>query len=367
MTTKNKPIWVLHICNYLGVGGVQAFLMNYYRNIDKSKIQFAFAVQRDCNLEFDEEIIRMGGRIHKMPPMEKSLKSYNNSLKEIIKLHPEYKIVHAHMNHRNAVALSICKRLKLPIRISHSHSSGMNMNLFTRIRVGVFKYILRYVSTDFLACSKESAEYLYSDKIQYEILNNAIISKMFTFSLEKRERVRKSLNITSEYVIGHVGNFSEQKNYKFLIDIFSQLNKNSKLILVGIGELMQEIKDYAKKMEVSNRVFFLGERYDVPELMQAFDAFVFPSLIEGLGIVAIESQAAGLPTYCSSGVPMDVAITDLAVHIPISAAVEEWVRIINSGKYIKRRSTHEEICKSNYDIGNNAKLLEDYYLNKKYI
>ncbi|MBC2726057.1 glycosyltransferase family 1 protein [Desulfosporosinus sp.] len=362
MSNSDEPIWVLHTCNELSIGGDQSFLMNYYRNIDRSKVQFAFAIQREVDYDHDAEIIKMGGRIHKMHSMNESLVSYAKDLKSILKQHPEYKIVHAHMNHRNVIALAICKFVGVPIRISHSHNLGSKLSLLTRARVELLKYKLQNVATDFLACSKGAAEYLYGRTMNYCIINNAIDSKKFLFSPETRERMRYDLGNGSEFLIGHIGNFSAQKNHKFLIDIFSKLNNNSKLILVGNGPLMEEVKKYAMMIKVLDRVVFLGVRNDISDLMQAFDAFVFPSLFEGLGIVAIEAQAAGLPTYCSDGVPKDVDITNLAVHIPLSASAEEWAAIIEMAEYAQRRDMYRDICMAGYDIHENAKILEDFYI-----
>lgn len=366
MSNIKEPIWILHLCNELTIGGDRSFLLNYYKHIDKSKIQFAFVVQRDYEYEYDSEIINMGGRIHKVNKLNKNLNSYTKDIKNILINHPEYRIVHSHMNHRNAVALSICKLFGVPVRISHSHNTGIKMNLMTQLRVNIFKKILRLVATDFWACSKSAAEYLYGNSSDYKVIRNAIDSKKFTFSIEEREKIRKALGIKEEYIIGHVGNFSAQKNYRFIIDFFSKLPKNFKLLLVGYGDLINDVKKLVSKYEIEDRVMFLGVRNDIPNLMQAFDAFVLPSLYEGLGIVAIESQAAGLPTYCSDGVPDDIEITNYATRIPLKSSAEYWAEVILSNKNkMKRRNTFEEIKNSGYEITKNVILLEDLYLEVK--
>lgn len=361
---SNEVTWVLHICNRLSVGGVQTFLMNYYKHIDRSRLQFAFAVQRDFAYDYDAEIESLGGKVHKLPPMEKNFSAYRKSLAQLIQEHPEYKIVHAHMNHRNALALLICKRLKVSVRISHSHNIVRSTGLVQKARVFMLKKILNKVATEFFACSPGAAHYLYGEKKKYHMLKNAISAANYSFSDVARGKSRKELQLSNQFVMCHIGNFSHQKNYPFLIKVLAEMPADTMLMLVGDGDLKDDVIQMASEMNVLERILFLGVRNDIEDILQAADVFVFPSLFEGLGIVAIEAQAAGLPTICSDAVPPEVDITDLIKHLPLHLPPSKWAEEINATRNTARKEQYDEICNSGYDIRENAEQLERFYLSK---
>lgn len=363
MSYIEEPIWIVHLCNRLSVGGVQAFLLNYYKKIDKQKVQFAFVVQRQDDFPYDNEICKMGGRVHKVTRMNESIIEYYRDLKKIIEKYPEYKIVHSHMNHRNGIALLICKILQVPIRISHAHNLGPHFKLLVYFRVQILKIINKFVATDYFACSTEAGKYLYGNNLNYKVINNAIDASLFIYSEERRSKMRRSLKLSNEYAIGHIGNFSEQKNYFFLIDVFSLLKGNYKLLLIGTGKLESEVRNYVNEKKLSDKVDFLGVRDDIPMLMQALDLFILPSKYEGFGIVAIESQASGLPTICSNGVPTEVDITDLAYHIPLSLNSIVWANKIEEIIMTRtiRSNRKIDIENSGFDLETNAEVLQDFY------
>ena len=372
---NNEKIWVLHICNALyPAGGVQSLLMNYYRNIDRNKIQFAFVVQRDIKFEFDKEIEDLGGKIYYVPEMQKDFKGYMKALSEIIKNdNNSYKIAHAHMNHRNGIALAICKKNGVPIRISHAHNLGEERNLLTNIRVETFKLIGKMVSTDFVTCSIEAGKYLFGNRINNNksiIMKNAINVSKFAFNNEIRLKMRRELNIKSnEFVLGYVGNYSKQKNLIFALKVFSELrkvNNNSKFLVIGTGEEneIEEVNKIVKLLEIEDNVMFLGTRLDVNYLMQAMDALIIPSLFEGLGIVAIEAQAAGLEVYASENVPDAINITNLAKHIELIKGPKIWAKIINEFRGYAREKVYLVVINNDFDICENTKKIEEYYISR---
>lgn len=361
MSNINNQIWILHLVNTLDVGGDSTFLMNYLRNIDTDKIRFAFVVQRNETLLYDDEVLRLNGRIHKVRSMSEDLFGYYKDLKKIILQHPEYRIVHSHMNHKNAIPLLLCKFNGIKHRISHAHARGTTQHGLKGIRIILMKCAIRILATNYFACSSAAGRYLYGKKRIFVVIPNAVNSKLYSFSNEKRILIRKELNINEQFVIGHIGNFSRLKNYKFIIDTFYYMPENSLLILVGSGELDNEIKEYVFGRSLANRVKFLGLRNDVPNLLQGFDAFIFPSISEGMGFVAIEAQCSSLPTYCSLGVPKEVAITNYAHHISLEHGPLAWSELIKKGIGTERIDVSCDIQKSGYDIRDASIDLMDIY------
>lgn len=369
-TNQENKIWILHACNRLSIGGVQAFLMNYYKNINHKDVQFAFCVQRDSELPYDQKILDLGGRIHMIPGMREHPFLYAKALKSILREHPEYRIIHAHMNQRNAVALIIAKLSGVPIRISHAHNTGAGLKLIDRLRFIFLQLILGLVATDFWACSNLAATYQYNKwtrkKKKIRIIPNAIDAAMYIYNEDKRGEMRKSLGLREEFVLGHVGNYSFQKNYSFLFKIFQKLlekKPNSRLMLVGDGEQREFVLDKARKIGIEDYLLILGRRNDVPLLMQAMDVFCFPSNFEGLGIVAIEAQAAGLPTFVSKDVPSDINITDLVIQLGIENEndLEQWQEAICQTMSYNRKNRYKEIVASGYDIQSSAIELQQEY------
>lgn len=365
----NEKIYVLHIVGRMSIGGVQKFLMNYYKHINQSILQFSFAVQRYDDMPYDSEIIALGGRVHKLPIMEQHPFHYIKELRKLILSHPEYKIVHVHLNRRNIIPLITALSCGVKVRISHSHNYGVHSSLIKKLQVLIIKKGISLFSTSLFACSKIAATYLYGEnkvsKGKVKIIKNAIDAKKYTFDKNKRNFVRETFKLGDKKVYGHIGNFSEQKNYFKLIDIFSEIVKKdsgSMLMLIGDGPLKKQIEKYVHSKAITENLLFLGIRNDICDLMQAMDAFIFPSLFEGLGIVAIEAQAAGLPTFVSDKVPCEVDITELVEHIPLTASAEEWANTIVKKSKINRVRQVENIVCAGFDIENNAKMLEDFYI-----
>jgi glycosyltransferase involved in cell wall biosynthesis len=357
MSTK----WVLHICGKLSVGGVQAVLMNFYRNIDRSKVQFAFAVQRNYPYSYDDEIKQMGGRVHYLPDMVQESQNFKNSLYDLLKSYPEYSIVECHFNFRNWKMLKIAKQAGVPIRISHAHAANKKERITTKVHLGVLARLIRYYATHLVSCSIISGEYLYETK-NFTIIHNALDLEMFGYSESIRANKRNELNIGNKIALCEIGHLNDCKNQLFTLDVLSKLKQNYVLYLVGVGEEYKRLLDEKiKELDLENRVFFLGERHDVYGLLQAFDIMIFPSKHEGLSVVCMEAQASGLPIITSDQVPVEVAVTDLVSFKPINNP-NEWAQLIKKTDVSHRCNAKQQLIDNGYDIKSEAEKLEKYYL-----
>lgn len=357
-------------------GGAETFIMNIYRNIDRKKVQFDFLLHTDENCDFNDEIRELGGRIFTVSnpaygkfPTLKSLKTYRKELNKFFVDHSSYKIVHAHMSGRSGDVLKAAKKHKVPDRIAHSHIA-LNQKDIKRLAYEVAGLSVRRNANHYLACSRIAGESLFGKKAfsknQVTIVNNSIKTDRFIFDREKREQIRARMGLEDKFVIGSIARFSPQKNHEFIIDIFNslyQVNKQSLLLLVGDGELKSSIQKRVENLGLSESVRFLGVRSDIPELLQAFDVFLFPSLYEGLGIVAIEAQAAGLPTIVSEHIPEEAYVTDLIEKEYLRSSPNIWAKkILKFAQGIERADTSKIIKEKGYDIKETAAMMQDFYI-----
>lgn len=365
-----KPIRVLQITATMNMGGIENFLMNLYRNINREKIQFDFVVNDNGKEEiFEKEIKALGGRVYKIPAViKKGHFSYIRALKKIYKTE-NYKIIHSHYNAMTGFILREAKKCGIKNRIAHSHIAP-DKNFKYKGLLGLYKKysksLINKSSTLRVACSKEAGEWLYG-KEKFLIINNSIITRNYIFNKELRKLKREELNIKEEEIIvGHIGRFYLQKNHEFIIDIFNELiklNSNYKLILVGEGELKKEIEEKVKNMNIEERVLFLGIRRDVNELLQAFDLFLFPSLYEGLPVTMVEVQASGLRSFISDTISKEVDLEcNLVKWLSLNQSAKEWADYIDKNKIYKRESTVDKIKQVGYDIEESAKKIEKLYL-----
>lgn len=356
-------IRVLQVVTDMRCGGLETMLMNYYRQIDRTQVQFDFLVHRENEGEYSEEIKKLGGNIYHLPHLNPFSRYYKKALGMFFDSHPEYQIIHVHQDCLSSVILKVAKEHGVKTRIAHSHSSSQDKNIKYPIKLFYKRFIPRY-ATNLFACSEEAGKWMFNGA-DFSVLNNAIDAERYIFNPQKRSEVRDSLGIASdELLVGHVGRFSPVKNHDFLMDVFNEVQKKkeAKLLLVGKGEMQEEIKEKAKKLGLENKVIFAGLRSDVPDLMQAMDVFVLPSLYEGLGIVAIEAQASGLPCVLSDAVPNEALLTDLVVKMSLNVSPSKWSDVIDKHSEMIRKNTYDEIRLAGYDIKDNSKKLQDYYL-----
>lgn len=355
-------IRVLQIVTYMGRGGLETMIMNYYRNIDRNKVQFDFLVHRQEEADYDKEIVALGGKIYHMPMLNPFSKSYFNALDLFFKEH-KYDIVHCHLDCMSAYPLKIAKKNGVRVRIAHSHNKSQDKNLKYPIKLYSKRLIPKY-ATHLLSCGKEAGDWMFNGK-PYTILNNAIDAQSYRFDKQIREEMREQLGFNQEdFVIGHVGRFNPQKNHNFIIDVFNFVHKKNtaaKLVLVGTGDGQKAIKEKVESLALSDSVLFLGNRTDVNKILQAMDVFLFPSLYEGLPLSIIEAQAAGLPCVISDNVPPECIVTDLIEAASLDDALAKWEIVITSQKSVKRKDTYELIKKSGFDVKSNVLVLEKMY------
>ena len=364
-----QPIRVLNMFTIMDRGGAETMVMNYYRHIDRTKVQFDFLVHREQRGAYDDEIERMGGRIYRMCPVyPQNFSRYKRDLRTFFRAHPEYKIIHSHMSELGYFAFREAERQGVPVRICHAHNAPHGFDAKMIIRTYFKKRMMPYLTHLFM-CGEESGKWLYGEKnkSRFIMLNNAIDAAVYSFDASKREEMRRQLDLTDELVVGHVGRFNPQKNHPFLLDIFTSLLKkepDAVLLLVGGGEGMPKIQAKAQELGIAERVRFLGVRSDVADLMQAMDVFVFPSLYEGLPVTMVEAQASGLPCIISDKVPPECILTEGLVNIvPLSASPEAWAEKILTMRVVPRTDRHEEIAAHGFDITTEAVKLQEFYLN----
>ncbi|OUQ47390.1 hypothetical protein B5E62_15250 [Lachnoclostridium sp. An118] len=343
-------------------GGLETMIMNYYRHIDRNKVQFDFLTHRDGEKDYDGEIEKYGGRIYHLPPLNPFSKNYLNQLDQFFDQHREYKIVHSHLDCMSAYPLKAAKKYGVPVRIAHSHTTSQKKDIKYWIKLYSKRMIPEY-ATDLFACSENAGRWMFG-KEKFIVIKNAIDTKKYIYNEDIARIKRKELGISERFVIGHVGSFNYPKNHEFLIDIFEKVwkkRRDSILMLVGIGELEEKIKEKVKKRNLNEAVLFLGLREDVPELLQAMDVFVFPSLYEGLGIAAIEAQVSGAPCLLSDKIPAECQVTNLVTTLSLNENAQIWgdsiIRLAN-----EKKPRSNILLKQNIDINENAKWLQNFYI-----
>ena len=347
-------------------GGMESFIMNYYRRINREKIQFDFLT--NCpSIAYEQEIAALGGHVFKITPRSQNYPLYRRQLTAFFETHAaDYDGVWMNTcSLANIDYLKMAKKYGIPRRIIHSHNA---QNMDSRLR-GVLHTlnkgaVTRY-ATDFWACSRQAGAFFYGDAIRnsprYQEIPNAIDPTPFLFDSAVRASVRKQMAVEDTLVIGHVGRLHFQKNQAFLLDVFKDIRTHrphSRLWLVGQGQDEPTLRRKAAELGLTDAVDFLGVREDIPRLLQGMDVFVFPSRFEGLGIALVEAQAAGLPCVTSTAVPRDAAVTDLVTFLPLSDSPALWAQAALQAAGTPRTDRRAEIAAAGYDIHTQVTHLE---------
>lgn len=357
-------IRILQCVNDMHRAGLETMLMNYYRNIDREKIQFDFLTHRPERSDYDDEIESLGGKIYYAPRLyPQNYPAYFSYMKDFFKKHPEYQIMHSHIDSMSYLPLLAGKKAGVPVRIAHSHNTSIDKDFKYPLKQ-YFRFRITSAANHYLACGEEAGKYLFGNK-EFKVIPNAVDASKFYFNESVRQNKRKELGYTKEFVVGHVGRISYQKNHKFLIEVFNELQKletNAVLMLVGVGEKEPEIREQVKRLKLEEKVRFLGNRSDVNELYQAMDVFVLPSLFEGIPVVGIEAQFADLPCIFSDKIPREVCFSEKSRFLGLDKCPSEWADAILEYKGIKRSSTNTDILNSHYDIKAAHNILEAYYM-----
>lgn len=367
MTEIQKTIRIAQVIGKLNAAGVESVMNNYYRNLDHTKIQFDYIIDSDSTCKPPKELIELGARYYVVPPYQK-LPAHIMALVKLFKEN-HYLIVHSGMNTLAVFSLFAAWLAKVPVRINHNHSTA-NKGEGKRI---ILKYALKpfakVFATDYFACSEYAGRWLFGnrsyDRRKVLVINNAIDLDKLSFDQPKRAEIRSAYNIDSDtLVVGHIGRFMPQKNHSFLLKIFCQLLKkrpNSVLMLVGDGELRKDIQATVKRLKIIDKVIFIEPTTNVADYYQAMDVFCFPSIFEGLGLVAIEAQASGLPVIASEAVPDEADITDAVVHLSLDSSCTKWADAIIQFSQLDR-NRQLNLNDSKFNIKKESAKLELFYL-----
>lgn len=363
-------IRVLHSVSNMDRAGIETMLMNYYRHMDHSKVQFDFLCNKKKPGAYDEEIKKLGGKIYQTPGLNPfKFFKYQRYMKELFSKHPEYKIIHVHNGALGIYALYAAKKSKIPYRIFHAHGASITLDLKWPLKMVCKSQLLNYCNQNW-TCGVEAAKYYFGRKNakqgNYSLVKNAIDVEKFTYSEAIRNKIREEYNLQGKIIIGHVGRFMTQKNHKFLIEVFARiirLEEKAILVLLGDGELMDDIKEKVTELEITEKVLFIGNVGNVNEWYSVFDVFVLPSIWEGLPVVGIEAQAADLPCVFSSNVTNEIELSEKVNFLELEASVDAWARcIIEKSRDTARRDNTDLITKKNYNIHIEAEKLENRYL-----
>ena len=361
-------IRVLHSVSNMDRAGIETMLMNYYRHIDRSKVQFDFLCNKTKPGAYDKEILKMGGHIYHSPGLNPiKFFKYKKIMNEIFRNNPEIKIMHSHNGALAYQSLYAAYKYGLVNRICHAHATTIDVNLKLPLKL-IYKTQLKKVANIYWGCGKESIKFYFGQKVidsnNYLVIHNAIEEEKFLYNEEKRKELRAKYNIENKFVIGNVARFMKQKNHTFTLDLFKELlakNPNAVLMLLGDGELLTEMKEKAKRLSIEKSVMFMGNINNVNEMYQAMDVFLLPSLFEGLPVVGIEAQAAGLKCVMSDSITDEVAITNNVEFINLKDPISKWVNTILDNTTYERKNMKEEIKKAGYSIKEEANKLQEIY------
>lgn len=366
---------ILHVVGKMHRGGIETLVMEIFRRIDKSKLEFHFLVFTEDEGDYDKEIVKLGGRIKYVTPRRENPFENYKQIDVLIK-EEQYDCIHAHLSSLSYITpLIIGKRNHVNMLIAHSHNTSQGNGIIGNVLHMFNKIRISSCCTHLMACSTDAGYWMFGKKLwkkKGKVLKNGIEVNRFLFSPERRESMRCLLNISKEeIVIGFSGRFEEQKNPLFVVEIFKNLQKyipNSYLLLLGDGSLKGSMIDYINKNKLVDKVIFTGVVPNVSDYLQAMDVFVFPSLFEGLGISVVEAQCADLPVFTSVNVPNEAKILDSFHQIELEKGADMWSKII--ANYIletnyERHNVKIEVENKGYSIDSVAKEIERFYLKEK--
>lgn len=345
--------------------GVEAFIFNYIKNMEKidNTIRYEFVLFDKVPDYFEDSFLK-NHEVHIVPTRLRRPIAYYNKLKKIVRQGQFDIIWYNACTLSDITLLKIAKKYRVPCRIVHSHNSENMGGKFVQCLHTIHKKAIGRIATDFFACSKEAGEFMFSERIckkDMQIVKNAICVEKYVFNSEIRQTKRRSLGIQEELLIGHVGRFHFQKNHDFIIKVFNHvllMHENSKLLLIGEGELKEKIINESKKLGIFDKIIFLEKRKDVNELIQAMDVFLFPSRFEGLGIALIEAEASDLPCIISDKIPDEAKLTKKIRSFSLQESPKVWAdAILEESKNSTRKSQEKVFKEKGYDISYNAKIM----------
>lgn len=364
-----KQIRVLHVLGRLEIGGAESRIMDLYRQMDRSRIQFDFLTHTNQKGYYEDEIESMGGKIYHLPRFRLyNYGTYRSEVKKFFREHHAFHVVQGHITSTASIYLPIAKKYGVPITIAHARSAGVDKGI-KGFATKILRKNLNRKADYLFACSKIAGEAVFGKEAvssgKVEIIPNAIETARFIYQKEKRVQMRERLGLGSNFTIGHVGSFRHAKNHEFLLKIFSQLDGDCELLLVGSGELQETMENLAENMKIKDRVHFLGNHENVEDYYQAMDFFVFPSRYEGLPGSVVEAQTMGLPCLISDTITEEVVFTELVKQMSIDDAPEKWADHIRRNVSSRRESMQEEAIAKGFDVTCQAEKLMEFYVSGK--
>ena len=360
---------ILHVIGCMDRGGAETLIMNLYRNIDRSNIQFDFLVHTQGEADYDQEIKSLGGKIYRIPLFSGiNYFAYKTACKKHFDAHPEHKIVHGHIGSTAAIYLKEAKKHGC-YTIAHSHSKNYDTGI-RKLAFSVLSYPTRNIADFFIGCSDQAGIDRYGLKIaqsqSFAVLKNGIEIEKYTCTESQHQIAKTNFGYSEIPVFGHIGRFVEVKNHKFLIDVFKKVKAvlpQAKLLLIGRGPLEESLKDYSKKLGLTNDVLFLGLCNDVPAFLSILDVFVFPSISEGLPVSVIEAQASSIPSIVSTGVDKEACLLPSSKRLALNEGIESWAsEAISSYRNLRERKNVEDIIRDKgFDIKSSTEQLATIY------
>lgn len=361
----SQPLRVLHFQGRMGLGGAETFMMNTYRNIDRSKVQFDFLLYDDYKevSPYHDEIERLGGRIFYVTNPKKNIIKYIREVRRLLKKQT-FDIIHSQVFFGSGLNVLLASKAGIKKRIVHSHATSHESEkniIFKIIKKLLDKLMFRY-STDFLACSNDAGYALFGKNKNFIFVPNGIDLDKYREKKQPTSNIRAELGIRENtFVVGNVGRFEMQKNHTFLIDIFKSIiesQPNSHLLLIGEGSLEEQIKRKVKEMGLENNVAFLGLRNDISDILKEIDVFLMPSLYEGLPISAVEAQASGNKLVLSDTISKETKLTENVQFISLEKPAEYWKNCVLSEPFHNKALSELE----KYDMKNTSRIMESIYL-----
>jgi glycosyltransferase involved in cell wall biosynthesis len=377
---KQVKIRVLQTVGAMGMGGIETWLMHILRNFDRDKYQIDFLVETEKKYSYDEEILDLGSKI--IPYLDyKKPWSFAKNFSRILKQNPPYDVIHSHVGYYSGYVMRLAASHKIPIRISHCHNNLSikegDQNISRKLYSHTMKYLVKKHSTNGLAASERAAVSLFGHEWhkdpRWQVSPCGLDFMPFNQEFDHRA-IRKEFGIPSDaIVVGHVGRFSEQKNHAFLLDVFAQILQQypqAWLLLVGEGSLKPLMEEKSRQLHISHRVTFAGQRNDVPRIMKgAMDVFLFPSKWEGLGLVLVEAQAAGIPCVISDRIPYEAdVIPELISRLKLDHPIKAWcdsVLASTQKQQICHKIAFNKVLESNLSIQHSVDTLVKLYNPRK--
>ena len=377
MAEAKEPIRVLHIVGRMDRGGIETMLMSIYRNIDRPKVQCAFRAHYGREAAYNDETRSLGGRIYEMPALKTDEKvyywryfQYVRALHRFFREHREYKIIHGHMTNTASIYMPIAKKYGVTCRIAHSHNTRGKAGLLGKV-TDLLQHSIHKHATDWFACSNAAAKWFYPENALAEgrvtVISNAVDAQKFRYDPATRQRLRRELGVEDKLVIGCVARFRPEKNQAFLLRVLQQIHKTRTdvvLLFAGEGPCEQETAQKARELGLEQHTYFLGQRNDIPALMQAMDVFSLTSLWEGLPVVGIEAQASGLRCVVTDSTTPEMNALDMVEFISLDAPLEQWAQAILRAAEQPREDTFDKIRAAGFDIHTTVPWLQDFYLSK---